>query len=162
MLSFKPTFSLPSFTFIKRLFSSSRSAIKVVSSAYLRLLIFLPAILIHFTSFLAHVGVRWLASKQWLGGADLFDRHPAPIQKRKDRLPRCPLGVVSIQMGMGRQTRGEAPLALCHGGLEVTHPFPSCSMMRARSWPQLVQEVGMWFFRGSSFPVTHVPVRGLY
>ena len=47
MLSFKPTFSLSSFTFIKRLFSSSSlSAISVVSSAYLRLLIFLPAILI--------------------------------------------------------------------------------------------------------------------
>jgi len=45
MLSFKPTFSLS--TFIKRLLSSSSlSAIRVVSSAYLRLLIFLPAILI--------------------------------------------------------------------------------------------------------------------
>ena len=47
MLSFKPTFSLSSFAFIKRLFSSSSlSAIRVVSSAYLRLLIFLLAILI--------------------------------------------------------------------------------------------------------------------
>ena len=47
MLSFKPVFSLSSFTFIKRLFSSSSlSAERVVSSAYLRLLIFLPAILI--------------------------------------------------------------------------------------------------------------------
>ena len=47
MLSFKPTFSLSSFTSIKRLFtSSSLSAIRVVSSAYLRLLIFLLAILI--------------------------------------------------------------------------------------------------------------------
>ena len=47
MLSFKPNFSLSSLTFIKRLFSSSSlSAIRVVSSAYLRLLIFLPAILI--------------------------------------------------------------------------------------------------------------------
>ena len=46
MLSFKPTFSLSSFTFIKRLCSSSLSAIRVMSSAYLRLLIFLPAILI--------------------------------------------------------------------------------------------------------------------
>ena len=46
MLSFKPSFSLSSFTFIKRLFSSSLSAIMVVSSVYLRLLIFLPAILI--------------------------------------------------------------------------------------------------------------------
>ena len=47
MLTFKPTFSLSYFTFIKRLFSSSLlSAIRVVSSAYLRLLIFLPTILI--------------------------------------------------------------------------------------------------------------------
>ena len=47
MLSFKPTFSFYSFTFIKRLFScSSLSAIRVVSPAYLRLLIFLLAILI--------------------------------------------------------------------------------------------------------------------
>ena len=46
MLSFKLTFSLSSFTFIKKLFSSSSlSAISVVSSAYLRLLIFLLAIL---------------------------------------------------------------------------------------------------------------------
>ena len=47
MLSFKPTFLLSSFISIKRLFSSSSlSAIRVVSFAYLRLLIFLPAILI--------------------------------------------------------------------------------------------------------------------
>ena len=46
MLSFKPTYSLSSFTFIKRPFSSSLSAIRVVSSVYLRLLIFLPPILI--------------------------------------------------------------------------------------------------------------------
>ena len=46
MLSFKPVFSLSSFTFIKRLFSSSLSAIRVVSSTYLRLLIFLPDVLL--------------------------------------------------------------------------------------------------------------------
>ena len=46
LLSFKPTFSFSSFTFIKRLFSYSLlSDIRVVLSAYLRLLIFLPAIL---------------------------------------------------------------------------------------------------------------------
>ena len=40
-------FSLSSFTFIKRLFSSSSlSAIRVVSPAHLRILLFLPAILI--------------------------------------------------------------------------------------------------------------------
>ena len=47
ILSFKPAFSRYSFTFIKRLFSSSLlSAIKVVSSAYFGLFLFLLAILI--------------------------------------------------------------------------------------------------------------------
>ena len=47
MLSFKPIFSLSSFYFIKRHFSaSSLSAIRVVSSAYLRFLIFFLAVLI--------------------------------------------------------------------------------------------------------------------
>ena len=47
MLSFKPTLSPSSFIFIKRLYSScSLSAIRVVPSAYLRLLIFLLATLI--------------------------------------------------------------------------------------------------------------------
>ena len=45
--SFKPAISLSPFTLMKRLFSfSSFSAVRVISSAYLRLLIFLPAILI--------------------------------------------------------------------------------------------------------------------
>ena len=47
MLSFQPAVSLSSFMLIKRPFSSSLlSAFRVVSSAYLRLLIFLLAILI--------------------------------------------------------------------------------------------------------------------
>ena len=45
--SLKPALSLSSFTLIKRLFwSSSLSAIRMISSTYLRLLMFLPAILI--------------------------------------------------------------------------------------------------------------------
>ena len=47
IISFKPALSLSSFTLIKGFFSSSSfSAIRVVSSAYLRLLMFLPSILI--------------------------------------------------------------------------------------------------------------------
>ena len=47
MLSFKPAFSLSSFTFIRTLFRfSSFSAVRIVSSAYLRLLIFFLAVLI--------------------------------------------------------------------------------------------------------------------
>ena len=45
-LSFKPNFSLSSFTFIKRLFGSSTSATRFMSSVYLRLLIFPSSILI--------------------------------------------------------------------------------------------------------------------
>ena len=47
MLNFKLDFSRSSFTLIKKLFSfSSLSAIRVVSSAYLKLLVFLSAVLI--------------------------------------------------------------------------------------------------------------------
>ena len=54
VLSFKSAFSLSSFTLIKRLVSSpSLSAIKVASSAYLRLLIFLLAISIPALIYLA-------------------------------------------------------------------------------------------------------------
>ena len=47
IFSFKPALSLSFFTLIKRLFSSfSLSAIRVVSSSYLKLLMFLPPFLI--------------------------------------------------------------------------------------------------------------------
>ena len=46
MFSFKPTFSRSSFACIKMPFSSSISVIRVMPSAYLRCLTFLPAILI--------------------------------------------------------------------------------------------------------------------
>ena len=47
MWSFRPTFSLSSFTFFKRVFGFSLLyAIRVVSFAYLRLLVFLPVVFI--------------------------------------------------------------------------------------------------------------------
>ena len=65
MLSLKPTFSLSSFTFLKRLFSSSPlSTIKVVSSAYLRLLIFLPATLVSSLWFI-HPSISCEDSRIW-------------------------------------------------------------------------------------------------
>ena len=67
MLSFKPAFSLSSFAFIKRLFvSSSLSAIRVVSSAYLRLLIFLPAILIP-ASARVNIDILGISELNWTG-----------------------------------------------------------------------------------------------
>ena len=67
MLSFKPTFSLCSFTFIKRLFSSSSlSAIRVVLSAYLRLLIYLPAILIMIIKHMKQHSLCYAVGHCWL------------------------------------------------------------------------------------------------
>ena len=61
MLSFEPTFSFYSFPLIKRFFtSSSLSTIRVVSSAYLRLLIFLLAVLIP-----AYVSSRDSSEVKW-------------------------------------------------------------------------------------------------
>ena len=64
MLSFKTTFSFFSFTFIKRLFSSSSiSAIMVVPSTHLRLLIFLPAVLPNNKLPLGHISLRSIPKK---------------------------------------------------------------------------------------------------
>ena len=80
MLSFKTTFSLSSFTFIKRLFSSSSfSAISVVSFAYLRLLIFLLAILACVSSSLAFC-MMYSPSKLYKQGENTQPWHsPFPI-----------------------------------------------------------------------------------
>ena len=85
MLSFKPTFSLFSFTFNKRPFSSSSlSAIRVVSSAYLRLLIFLPAIFIPTSiSFSPAFHLRYSACKLNKQGDNIQPQHtPFPIWKQ--------------------------------------------------------------------------------
>ena len=85
MLSFKPDFSFSSFTFVKRLFSySSLSSIRVVSSAYLRLLIFLPAILIPAcVSSIQAFLMMYTAYKLNKQGDDLQPGHtPFPIWKK--------------------------------------------------------------------------------
>ena len=71
MLTFKLDFSLSSFTSIKRLFSSSSlSAIRVGSSAYVRLLILLSAILIpaFYTTYAVEKereAKRWSLAGRW-------------------------------------------------------------------------------------------------
>ena len=91
-LSFKPASSLSSFTFIKRLFSSSSlSPIRVVSFAYLRLLIFLPAILIpdHVSSSLAFC-LMYSAYKLNKQGDNIQPwRTPFPIWKQS--VVPCPV-----------------------------------------------------------------------
>ena len=69
ILSFKPAFSLSFFTLIKRLFNSSLlSAIRAVSSVYLRLLIFLTAILIKAcdSSSTAFCMMRYISQINWV------------------------------------------------------------------------------------------------
>ena len=71
MLSFKPTFSLSSFTFSKRLFSSSSLyAIRVVSYACLRLLLFLPATSIPVCAFSSPVFLMMYSAYKWNKQAD--------------------------------------------------------------------------------------------
>ena len=101
MLSFKPAFSLSSFTFIKRLFSSSLSARRVVSSAYLRLLKKKAATSLQTALWneAFQVSLRWFSSSReaQAGTRDAgHSRHrrpglPAPQLWPFCRLPRRPV-----------------------------------------------------------------------
>ena len=98
MLSFKPNFSftfISSFTFIKSLFSSSSlSAIRVVSSAYIRLLIFLPAISIPVVLHPAHGWMMYSAYKLNKKGDNIQPwRTPFPIWNQS--VVPCPVLTVA-------------------------------------------------------------------
>ena len=96
MLSYKPTFSLSSFTFIKRLFSSSSlSAIRVVLSAYLRLLIFLPVILIPACASSSPVFLMMYSAYKLNKQSDNIQpwRTPFPIQNQS--VVPCPVPTVA-------------------------------------------------------------------
>ena len=93
MLSFKPAFSLSFFTFIKRLFSSSLfSAIRVMSSVYLWLLIFLLAILIPVCASYSMIfcmmysAYKYSAKTRW--GADCGLDHELVIAKFRLKLTK--------------------------------------------------------------------------
>ena len=86
-VEFQFSFSLSSFTFIKRLFSTSLlSAIRVVSSAYLRLLIFLqhcwfqlgihPAQ--HFAWYNLHIRASLVAQRLKASACDVGDQSSIP------------------------------------------------------------------------------------
>ena len=101
MLGFKPLFSLSSFALIKRLFSSSSlSAIRMTSSAYLRLLIFLPAILIPACdSSSPAFHMRYSAYKLDKQGDNIQHCHiPFPIFNQS-AVP-CPVLTVASQIGL--------------------------------------------------------------
>ena len=91
MLSFKPTFPLSCFTFIKRLFSSSLSAISVVSSAYLRLLIFLPAILIPAHASSSPACLMMYSAYKLNKQGDNIQPWPTPFQVWNQSVVPCPV-----------------------------------------------------------------------
>ena len=92
MLICKPTFSLSSFTFIKRLFSSSSlSAIRVVSSAYLRLLIFLPAILIPACASSSPAFLMMYSAYKWNKQGDSIQPWCTPFPTWNQSVVPCPV-----------------------------------------------------------------------
>ena len=131
MLSFKPTFSLSSFTFIKKLFSfSSLSAIRVVSSAYLRLLIFFLAILIPAcTSSSPAFLVMYSADKLNKQGDNIQPWHtPFPIWNQS--VVPCPvLTVVSwpAYRFLKRQVRWSG---ISNWHIEHLYQFPSTTLQQ--------------------------------
>ena len=124
MLSLKPTFSLSSFAFIKGLFSSSLlSAIRVLSSAYLRLLIFLPAILIPYCASSSPAFlIRYTAYNLNKHGENIHTRHtPFPIGNQS--VTPCPVLTVAPYLHTDF-SRGKS------GGLV----FPSLSEFPSLLW----------------------------
>ena len=94
MLSFKPASSLSSFTFIKRHFnSSSLSAIRVVSFACLRLLLFLCPILIAPCASSSPVYLTYMLLCPWEMGemSITSDTQMTPAYGRKQRRTKEPL-----------------------------------------------------------------------
>ena len=95
ILSFKPTFLLSSFTYIKKLFSfSSLSAITVVSSAYLRLLIFLLVILIPACASSSPAFLMMYSAYKWNNQCDNIQPYtPFPILNQS--VVPCPVLTVA-------------------------------------------------------------------
>ena len=96
MLSFKPAFSPSSFTFIKRFFSSSLlSAIRVVSSAYLRLLTFLLEIQITACASSSPAFHIMYSVYNWNGQSDNIQPWCTPFPIWNQSIVPCPVLTVA-------------------------------------------------------------------
>ena len=96
LLSLKPSFSLSSFTFIKRLFSSSSlSAIRVVSPAYLRLLIFLLTIYIPACASSSRAFFTMYSAYKLNKQGDNIEPWRSPFQIWNQPIVPCPVLTVS-------------------------------------------------------------------
>ena len=128
MLSFKPAFSPSSSTFIKKLFSSSLSAMKVVSSAYLRYLMFLLAILMLpcTSAFNPERGTSVFMGDEYI----LLMSHRAGCRLRGGSKPQALLSH-PVAWGSRWLSHGQAPRPLGGGAvslqtcLPLLNPFPT-------------------------------------
>ena len=118
MLIFKPTVSLFSLTFIKRLFSSSSlSAIRAVSSACQRLLVFLPAVLIPACASsspgLASMEVVKVSPRPFAATCKVWGKRDsvvAPLISKSDH--RNDDRTVSVEKAQGKQSQLKAHLQI--------------------------------------------------
>ena len=129
-VEFKPMFSLSSFTFIKRLFSSSSlSAIRVVSYLYLRLLIFPMAILIASLHFIHQAFCMMYSAYKYINkqGDNIQPWHtPFPIWNRS--VVPCPVLTVASWPAyrfLRRQVRWS--------GIPISKNFPVCCDLHSQS-----------------------------
>ena len=123
MLSFKPTFSLSSFTYTKSLFSSSSlSVISVVSSAYLKLLIFL----------LAEIKFKNSYTQSSVQFSHSVVSDPLPPHALQHARPPCPSPTPGAHSDSHPLSRW------CHPAISSSViPFSSCfqSLLASQSFP---------------------------
>ena len=140
MLSFK----LSSFTFIERLFSSSSlSAIRVLSSAYLRLLIFLPAILIEktresiYNKWLSHWNKTMVSAWYFPGFRNIIERQfPNASASKIYTFIGCAESL--LLRGFFSCSRGWGLLSSCSAGASHSGDFSYC-------WARALGLQWLWF-----------------
>ena len=124
ILSFKTTFSLSSFTFIKRLYSSfSLLAIRVVSSAYLRSLIFLPAILISAWASSSPVFLMMYSANKLNKQGDNIQLWRTPFLIWNQSVVQCPVLAVASPWPAYRFLRRQVRWSVIPISLRIFHSF---------------------------------------
>ena len=133
MLSFKPTFSLSSCTFIKRLFSSSSlSAITVVPSASLRLLIFLPAILIPACASSSPEFLMMYSAHKLNKQGDNIESRRTPFLIWNQSLLICSTGSNCCSLTRMQISQGAGQVVRCPTSFRTFHRFHSQRLWRSQ------------------------------
>ena len=135
VLSFQPTFPPCSFTFIKRLFSSSSLfVIRVVSSAYLRLLLFLLAILIPACESSSPAFLMMYSAYKLNKQGDNIQPWSTPFPIWNESVVPCPVLIIascSAYRFLRRQVRRSGipiSLRILHSLLWSTESYPKAAL----------------------------------